>query len=62
MARSTSGIPVRLVCDIKRAEQERARGRKYWIYNGGRPAAGAIVIGSPATDARATIWACLNMV
>ena len=46
--------------DIKRAEQERARGRKYWIYNGGRPAAGAIVIDSPATDARATIWACFK--
>ena len=46
--------------DIKRAEEERARGRKYWIYNGGRPAAGAIVIDSPATDARATIWACFK--
>jgi hypothetical protein len=46
--------------DIKRAEQERTRGRKYWIYNGGRPAAGAIVIDSPATDARATIWACFK--
>jgi hypothetical protein len=44
--------------DIERAEQERARGRDYWIYNGGRPAGGAIVIDSPATDPRATIWAC----
>jgi hypothetical protein len=46
--------------DIERAEQERARGRKYWIYNGGRPAAGAIVIDAPATDPRATIWACFK--
>lgn len=46
--------------DIKRANEERARGRRYWIYNGGRPAAGAIVIDAPATDARATIWACFK--
>jgi len=46
--------------DIQRANEERARGRRYWIYNGGRPAAGAIVIDSPATDARATIWACFK--
>jgi hypothetical protein len=46
--------------DIKRAEEERRRGRKYWIYNGGRPAAGAIVIDAPATDPRATIWACFK--
>jgi len=46
--------------DIKRAEEERRRGRHYWIYNGGRPAAGAIVIDSPATDPRATMWACFK--
>ncbi|HEY0380227.1 MAG TPA: hypothetical protein VGC87_25160 [Pyrinomonadaceae bacterium] len=46
--------------DIKRAEGERTRGRRYWIYNGGRPAAGAIVIDAPATDPRATIWACFK--
>jgi hypothetical protein len=46
--------------DIQRAVEERSRGRKYWIYNGGRPAAGAIVIDAPATDARATIWACFK--
>lgn len=46
--------------DIDRANAERARGRRYWIYNGGRPAAGAIVIDSPATDARATMWACFK--
>jgi len=46
--------------DITRAYEERGRGRKYWIYNGGRPAAGAIVIDAPATDPRATIWACFK--
>jgi hypothetical protein len=46
--------------DIERAVTERSRGRKYWIYNGGRPAAGAIVIDAPATDPRATIWACFK--
>jgi hypothetical protein len=46
--------------DVERARTERERGRKYWIYNGGRPAAGAIVIDSPATDPRATIWACFK--
>lgn len=46
--------------DIARAREERARGRRYWIYNGGRPAAGAIVIDAPATDPRATIWACFK--
>ncbi len=46
--------------DIPRALQERARGRDYWIYNGGRPHAGAIIIDAPATDPRATIWACFK--
>lgn len=46
--------------DIERAAEERKRGHKYWIYNGGRPAAGAIVIDAPATDPRATIWACFK--
>ncbi len=46
--------------DIEQARRERERGRQYWIYNGGRPAAGAIVIDAPATDPRATIWACFK--
>jgi hypothetical protein len=46
--------------DIERAMEERSRGHRYWIYNGGRPAAGAIVIDAPATDPRATIWACFK--
>ena len=36
-----------------RGAPERARGRQYWFYNGGRPAGGAIAIDAPATDARA---------
>jgi len=46
--------------DIEVAKRERSKGRRYWIYNGGRPAAGAIAIDSPATDPRATIWACFK--
>ena len=46
--------------DIARAGQERARGRRYWTYNGGRPAAGAMTIDAPATDPRATIWGCFK--
>ncbi|HMF61125.1 MAG TPA: hypothetical protein VK595_12180, partial [Vicinamibacterales bacterium] len=42
--------------DVERAAAERARGRQFWFYNGGRPAGGAITIDAPATDARATIW------
>ena len=42
-----------------RASGARARPR-YWSYNGGRPAGGAITIDAPATDARATIWAAFK--
>jgi hypothetical protein len=43
--------------DIARAEKERARGRSYWTYNGGRPNGPAILIDAPATEARAMAWA-----
>ena len=46
--------------DIARAASERARGRQFWVYNGGRPEGGAIVIDAPATDARATVWAAFK--
>ena len=46
--------------DIERATSERAAGRAYWFYNGGRPAGGAIVIDSPATDARVIGWAAFK--
>ncbi|MEO6239649.1 MAG: hypothetical protein ABIQ52_21845, partial [Vicinamibacterales bacterium] len=45
---------------LDRVARERARGRQYWFYNGGRPAGGAITIDAPATDARATIWAAFK--
>ena len=46
--------------DIARAAYERTQGRGYWIYNGGRPQAAAIVIESPATDPRSIPWACFK--
>ena len=45
---------------LDKVASERARGRQYWFYNGGRPAGGAITIDAPATDARATIWAAFK--
>ena len=45
---------------LDRVAAERARGREYWFYNGGRPEGGAITIDAPATDARATIWAAFK--
>lgn len=46
--------------DLDRVAAERARGRDYWFYNGGRPAGGAITIDAPATDPRAAIWAAFK--
>jgi hypothetical protein len=43
--------------DLARVAQERAKGRGYCTYNGGRPNGPAIVIDAPATDARAMGWA-----
>jgi len=43
--------------DLARVEQERAKGRGYCTYNGGRPNGPAIVIDAPATEARAMGWA-----
>ena len=45
---------------IEKATEEKRKGHDYWIYNGGRPFGGAIVIDAPATDARATIWGCFK--
>ena len=45
---------------IEKAVEEKRKGHEYWIYNGGRPFGGAIVIDAPATDARATIWGCFK--
>jgi hypothetical protein len=46
--------------DIARAKQQQEKGRETWIYNGGRPWGGAVVIDAPATDARALIWGCFK--
>jgi hypothetical protein len=46
--------------DIQKAEAERAKGRQYWTYNGGRPAIGALLIDTPATDARVIPWVCFK--
>jgi hypothetical protein len=46
--------------DLPTVREERSKGRQYWIYNGGRPQGGAMVIDAPATDARATIWSCFK--
>jgi hypothetical protein len=42
---------------IARAEEERAKGRDYWFYNGGRPAGPAFVYDAPGTDPRSIGWA-----
>jgi hypothetical protein len=46
--------------DLGRAASERARGRGYCTYNGGRPNGPAIVIDAPATEARAMAWAAFK--
>src|SRR6185436_4805470 len=46
--------------DLARVAQERARGRGYCTYNGGRPNGPAIVIDAPATEARAMAWAAFK--
>ncbi|HVR70322.1 MAG TPA: hypothetical protein VMT87_05700 [Vicinamibacteria bacterium] len=43
--------------DLARVAQEKAKGRGYCTYNGGRPNGPAIVIDAPATEARAMAWA-----
>lgn len=42
--------------DIQVAQQQRSAGRRYWFYNGHRPHTGALLIDTPATDARANAW------
>jgi hypothetical protein len=46
--------------DVARAQTERAKGRRYWFYNGTRPATGAVTIDSPATDPRVNAWAAFK--
>jgi hypothetical protein len=44
--------------NVERAKEERAKGRKWWVYNGHRPAAGTEITDAPAVDPRVTPWAC----
>ncbi len=46
--------------DVQRAAAERQKGHKYWFYNGGRPASGAVIIDAPATDVRVSAWAAFK--
>ena len=46
--------------DIARVEKERARGRSYCFYNGGRPNGPTPLIDAPSTEARAIAWAAFK--
>jgi hypothetical protein len=46
--------------DIAKADAERAKGRRVWFYNGGRPQGPSPVIDAPATEARAVAWAAFK--
>ena len=46
--------------DIAKADAERAKGRRVWFYNGGRPQGPSPVIDAPATEARAVAWAAFR--
>ena len=41
-----------------RAKAEKAKGRRWWVYNGHRPYAGTQLTDAPAVDPRVTPWAC----
>lgn len=45
---------------IERGAIERSHGDDMWIYNGMRPYGGALLIDTPAVDARSNIWACFK--
>jgi hypothetical protein len=40
------------------ARAQQALGRRWWVYNGYRPAAGTQLTDAPAVDCRVTPWAC----
>jgi hypothetical protein len=46
--------------DPSRAAKERAKGRRYWFYNGRRPETGAQLIDTPAVDMRINPWAAFE--
>ena len=45
---------------ISRALIERSHGDDMWIYNGMRPYGGAMLIDTPAVDARVNMWVCFK--
>ncbi len=46
--------------DPQVAAAQRAKGRRYWFYNGRRPQTGAVLIDAPATDPRVNAWAAFK--
>ena len=46
--------------DVAKADAERAKGRRVWFYNGGRPQGPSPVIDAPATEGRAVAWAAFR--
>jgi hypothetical protein len=40
--------------------RERAKGKRYWFYNGTRPQSGTMLIDAPATDGRELAWAAFK--
>ncbi len=46
--------------DITKAAAERAKGRRVWFYNGGRPNGPSPMIDAPATEARVVAWAAFK--
>jgi len=44
--------------NVRRAAEEKAKGRRWWVYNGHRPYAGTQLNDAPAVDCRVTPWAC----
>jgi hypothetical protein len=46
--------------DKERIKIEKNKGKQMWLYNGGRPHAGAIINDAPATDTRMIAWAAFK--
>jgi len=44
--------------DLDKVKREKAKGRRWWYYNGQRPQAGTEITGAPAVDPRVGMWAC----
>jgi len=44
--------------NLERVKEERAKGRRWWFYNGMRPMSGAVTLDAPAVDLRVQPWIC----